>query len=77
VDGVAARPGAAARLDVPGRLQRLWPGQDVDVVVDYAHSPDALANTLEALRPVARLPAAARCGACLAAAETATPASGR
>ena len=38
---------------VAGRMQRIEsPGAPM-VVVDYAHSPDALANTLEALRPVA------------------------
>jgi UDP-N-acetylmuramyl-tripeptide synthetase len=39
---------------VPGRLQCLGgaPGQPL-VVVDYAHSPDALAKALDALRPVA------------------------
>jgi MurE/MurF fusion protein len=37
---------------VPGRLQRV-PGRDVEVVVDYAHTPDALAQVLGALRPLA------------------------
>ncbi len=37
---------------VPGRLQRVS-GHDVDVVVDYAHTPDALAKVLQALRPLA------------------------
>jgi UDP-N-acetylmuramoyl-L-alanyl-D-glutamate--2,6-diaminopimelate ligase len=37
---------------VPGRLQRV-PGRDVDVVVDYAHTPDALDKVLQALRPLA------------------------
>lgn len=43
---------------VPGRLQSVAPaagGAPVPLaVVDYAHSPDALANALDALRPVAR-----------------------
>ena len=39
---------------VPGRLQCLG-GQDAPLaVVDYAHTPDALQKTLEALRPVAQ-----------------------
>ncbi len=45
----------AARLTpVPGRLQRV-PTADaaVEVVVDYAHTPDALAKVLQALRPLA------------------------
>ncbi len=43
---------------VPGRLQRIGvaggPGGDVAAYVDYAHTPDALGNVLEALRPHAR-----------------------
>jgi UDP-N-acetylmuramoyl-L-alanyl-D-glutamate--2,6-diaminopimelate ligase len=37
---------------VPGRLQRV-PGKDLEVVVDYAHTPDALDKVLQALRPLA------------------------
>jgi UDP-N-acetylmuramoyl-L-alanyl-D-glutamate--2,6-diaminopimelate ligase len=36
---------------VPGRMQRI--GEEPLVVVDYAHTPDALDNVLRALRPVA------------------------
>ncbi len=43
----------AQAAPVPGRLQRLA-GGGVDVVVDYAHTPDALAQVLAALRPLAR-----------------------
>jgi UDP-N-acetylmuramoyl-L-alanyl-D-glutamate--2,6-diaminopimelate ligase len=43
---------AAALTPVPGRLQRVS-GGDLDVVVDYAHTPDALAKVLQALRPLA------------------------
>jgi UDP-N-acetylmuramoyl-L-alanyl-D-glutamate--2,6-diaminopimelate ligase len=39
---------------VPGRLQRIEAGQDFTVVVDYAHTDDALRNVLEALRPLTR-----------------------
>jgi len=40
---------------VPGRLQRV-PGRDasVDVLVDYAHTPDALEKTLQTLRRLAQ-----------------------
>jgi MurE/MurF fusion protein len=37
---------------VPGRLQRIA-GREVEVVVDYAHTPDALEKVLGALRPLA------------------------
>jgi UDP-N-acetylmuramoyl-L-alanyl-D-glutamate--2,6-diaminopimelate ligase len=39
---------------VPGRLERIDEGQDFEVVVDYAHKPDAVAAALAALRPVTR-----------------------
>ena len=35
----------------PGRLERFVGANGVRVVVDYAHTPDALANALTALRP--------------------------
>lgn len=37
----------------PGRMERFGGSGEPLVVVDYAHSPDALANALAALRPVA------------------------
>lgn len=39
--------------EVPGRMQRLGGEGAPLVVVDYAHTPDALAQVLAALRPVA------------------------
>ena len=48
---------AAARVAalpaVPGRMQRLGGQGEPLVVIDYAHTPDALENVLRALRPVA------------------------
>ena len=51
---------AAQLTPVPGRLQRVAAepapheaGPGVEVVVDYAHTPDALAQVLRALRPLA------------------------
>ncbi len=39
---------------VPGRMQRVGSGVDApEVVVDYAHTPDALEKVLHALRPLA------------------------
>ncbi len=39
---------------VPGRLQRVAVRDGAAVYVDYAHTPDALANVLAALRPFCR-----------------------
>ena len=44
---------AAQLSSVPGRLQRVGGDHTVEVVVDYAHTPDALAQVLRALRPLA------------------------
>lgn len=45
--------GAEAVGSVPGRLERVEAGQDFAVLVDYAHSPDALERALEAARALA------------------------
>ncbi|OGR87696.1 MAG: UDP-N-acetylmuramoyl-L-alanyl-D-glutamate--2,6-diaminopimelate ligase [Elusimicrobia bacterium RIFCSPLOWO2_01_FULL_60_11] len=39
---------------VPGRLEAVPCGQDFTVLVDYAHTEDALKNVLESLRPLAK-----------------------
>jgi UDP-N-acetylmuramoyl-L-alanyl-D-glutamate--2,6-diaminopimelate ligase len=42
-------------IGAPGRLERCdGPGDDVVVLVDYAHTPDALARVLDAVREVSR-----------------------
>jgi UDP-N-acetylmuramoyl-L-alanyl-D-glutamate--2,6-diaminopimelate ligase len=46
--------GLEALAGVPGRLERVREGQEFDVVVDYAHTPDALAKALAAVREHAR-----------------------
>lgn len=51
VDAAAA---CASLTPVPGRMQRVAGGADgPEVVVDYAHTPDALEKALAALRPLA------------------------
>ncbi len=42
--------GIAACRNVPGRLEKLDLGQPFEVIVDYAHKPDALDKTLRSVR---------------------------
>jgi UDP-N-acetylmuramoyl-L-alanyl-D-glutamate--2,6-diaminopimelate ligase len=50
----AIENGIAALQQVPGRFQLVsTPADDVTVVVDYAHTDDALRNLLETARPLA------------------------
>ena len=51
-DRIAA--GIRAMDGVPGRVERVPNEAGLDILVDYAHTPDALANVLAALRPVTR-----------------------
>jgi murE/murF fusion protein len=46
--------GVASLAGVPGRVERVANDADLDIVVDYAHTPDALENVLATLRPLAR-----------------------
>ena len=48
VEGIANLEG------VPGRFERVVEGKGYDVVVDYAHTPDALEKLLEAARSVTK-----------------------
>jgi UDP-N-acetylmuramoyl-L-alanyl-D-glutamate--2,6-diaminopimelate ligase len=50
VSADAARRGLESMAGVPGRLERVGAGQPFDVVVDYAHTPDALERALAAVR---------------------------
>ncbi len=57
--GLGVEPAAIARglADlpiVPGRLERVVAGQEFDVLVDYAHTDDALEKVLRLLRPITR-----------------------
>ena len=49
-----ALPAIAATQLPPGRLERLEAGQDFDVFVDFAHSPDSVRCVLATLRSIAR-----------------------
>ncbi|MBZ0233740.1 MAG: UDP-N-acetylmuramoyl-L-alanyl-D-glutamate--2,6-diaminopimelate ligase, partial [Deltaproteobacteria bacterium] len=46
--GIASVPG------VPGRVERVPNDAGLDLVVDYAHTPDALENVLRTLRPLCK-----------------------
>ena len=46
--------GIAELEGVPGRVERVANHADLDILVDYAHTPDALRNVLTALRPLTR-----------------------
>src|SRR5205823_2147748 len=55
--GLSVHQIAAALKDAqgaPGRLQAVRVGQPFAVLVDYAHTDDAMENVLSALRPVTR-----------------------
>lgn len=49
IDDATIARGLSTLERVPGRMERLH-GMGIDVVVDYAHTPDALENALRALR---------------------------
>lgn len=50
LDKPAIEQGIAALDSVSGRMTSLNAGQDFDVIVDFAHSPDALKNVLAACK---------------------------
>ncbi len=55
IPGTAISEGLARLAGVPGRFELVsQPGDDITVVVDYAHTDDALRNLIETARPLAR-----------------------
>ena len=50
MEPAAAAAGLAAATPVPGRFESVQAGQDFAVIVDYAHTPDALAAALRVAR---------------------------
>ncbi len=50
----AVRHGLAAMTSVPGRFEKVEAGQDFTVVVDYAHTEDALRRVLAVARELCR-----------------------
>jgi UDP-N-acetylmuramoyl-L-alanyl-D-glutamate--2,6-diaminopimelate ligase len=53
LDPASIQAGLEALERVPGRMELVDAGQPFRVVVDYAHSPDALAKALDDLAPLA------------------------
>ena len=52
LDTAAVAAGISALPGVPGRLESVVAGQPFEVVVDYAHKPEAVEAALGALRPL-------------------------
>lgn len=52
VPGEAIEAGVAAMQGVPGRMERIDAGQPYLAVVDFAHTPNALASCLRALKAI-------------------------
>jgi len=50
VDVPASAQAVAQVRAIPGRFERIEEGQEFGVIVDYAHTPDALENVLQAAR---------------------------
>lgn len=48
------KDGLARLKAVPGRMEPVKAGQNFNVLVDYAHTPDAFVNLFETLRPLTR-----------------------
>ncbi|MFO0688725.1 MAG: UDP-N-acetylmuramoyl-L-alanyl-D-glutamate--2,6-diaminopimelate ligase [Myxococcota bacterium] len=56
LDGAAIAAGAAACRQVPGRMERVTGrgGAEPTVLVDYAHTPDAVEKVLRTVKPLCR-----------------------
>jgi UDP-N-acetylmuramoyl-L-alanyl-D-glutamate--2,6-diaminopimelate ligase len=52
IDPAHIKTGLEAVQSISGRMQRLDEGQDFLVIVDFAHTPNALARAIEAARPM-------------------------
>lgn len=56
--GKQIEQGIAALTAVEGRMTRIREGQDFEVIVDYAHAPDALEKVFRSVKPAQRAGAA-------------------
>lgn len=46
--------GVESAWQIPGRMEYIPNNKDLDVIVDYAHTPDGFDKVFQALRPIAR-----------------------
>ncbi len=60
----AIQEGIANLEDIPGRFERVETGKQYDVVVDYAHTPDALEKILQAAKGITKKRVILVFGAC-------------
>ncbi len=51
IEPAAIQAGVRAMTGVPGRMERIDRGQKFTAIVDFAHTPNALARALEAVHP--------------------------
>ena len=54
IDLEAIADGIANLEEIPGRFERVETGKNYEVVVDYAHTPDALEQLLEATKAITK-----------------------
>lgn len=54
IDTQAIQTGTSHLKGIPGRYERIEAGQDYDIVVDYAHTPDGLEKLLDTARTLTK-----------------------
>lgn len=54
VNLASIQKGLQAQIEIPGRLETIRAGQPFTVVVDYAHTPEALEKVLSLFRPLTK-----------------------
>lgn len=54
IDIPTIKQGLEALVVVPGRFERIREGQELEVIVDYAHTPDALRSLLKSARSICK-----------------------
>lgn len=54
IDMATIKRGLESLIVVPGRFERIREGQSLEVIVDYAHTPEALKSLLESARSICK-----------------------